>query len=79
MMNIDGFKSLRGDRTESTGKERGGGVCAYVNEKWCHQNNATVIGRGPVGPTMHPPPQDKFSWVPNCSLGSTEQEEFLFP
>ena len=42
MMNIDGFKLLRGDRTECAGKEIGGGVCAYVNEKWCHPNNVTV-------------------------------------
>lgn len=39
---IDGFKLMRGDRTIDSGKERGGGVCVYVNKKWCHPDNATI-------------------------------------
>ena len=32
---MDGFSLIRSDRDEKSGKSRGGGVCAYVNEKWC--------------------------------------------
>ena len=41
---IDGFVLARKDRSkeESGGKERGGGVCMYVNERWCHKNNVRV-------------------------------------
>ena len=42
MVNIDGFKLLRGDRTDGAGKKGGGGVCVYINEQWCHPNNASV-------------------------------------
>ena len=27
---------------KSRGKPEGGGVCVYVNEKWCHPNNAVI-------------------------------------
>ena len=33
--NINGFTLIRGDRTEESGKIRGGGVCTYVNNNWC--------------------------------------------
>ena len=39
---VDGFKLLHGDRKEEYGKAGGLGVCAYVNEKWCHPNNAVI-------------------------------------
>ena len=41
---IDGFVLARKDRSkeESGGKERAGGVCIYVNERWCHKNNVHV-------------------------------------
>ena len=42
LVNIDGFKLLRGDRTEDSGKKCGGGVCMYINEQWCHPNNASI-------------------------------------
>ena len=38
-MQIDNFNIFRGDR-KSTSKQRGGGVCIYVNEKWC--KNVTI-------------------------------------
>lgn len=41
LVNVEGFKLLRGDRDlDATGKKSGGGVCLYVNEAWCHPNNA---------------------------------------
>ena len=39
---MDGFKLLPGDRTAESGKKCGGGVCVYINEQWCHPNNATI-------------------------------------
>ena len=40
-LDIDNFTLLRGDRkSETTNKERAGGVCVYINERWCHPNNA---------------------------------------
>ena len=35
-------ESARTARTEESGKAGGGGVCVYVNEKWCHPNNAVI-------------------------------------
>ncbi len=32
---IDGFTCIRGDRTIDSGKSCGGGVCVYVNDRWC--------------------------------------------
>ena len=44
MASIDGFMLVRKDRSKQiTGKERGGGVCMYVNERWCHKNNVRVV------------------------------------
>ena len=35
---------VRKDRSkEITGKERGGGVCMYINERWCHKSNVRVV------------------------------------
>ena len=39
-VDIEGFKLIRGDRNDASGKQRGGGVCACINNKWC--NNITV-------------------------------------
>ena len=37
---IDGFRLFRWDRDrKKTGKCKGGGVCVYVNSKWCHPHN----------------------------------------
>ncbi|XP_071843761.1 uncharacterized protein [Apostichopus japonicus] len=44
-MYIDGFKLLRGDRNlDLAAKQKGGGVCLYVNNRWCHPNNAILKG-----------------------------------
>lgn len=34
---VEGFTLVRSDRTEDSGKSRGGGVCAFINDKWCRQ------------------------------------------
>ncbi|KAL1261160.1 hypothetical protein QQF64_008987 [Cirrhinus molitorella] len=34
---IEGFSLIRADRGESSGKDRGGGVCVYVSNRWCTQ------------------------------------------
>ena len=39
-VDIEGFKLICGDRNNASGKQRGGGVCACINNKWC--NNITV-------------------------------------
>ena len=43
---LDGFTIIRSDRTVQSGKTRGGGVCFYINDRWCtnikvHQNICT--------------------------------------
>ena len=40
---IDNFSLYRTDRTSESLKSRGGGVCAYVNNNWCSDNNTYVI------------------------------------
>ena len=37
---LEGYTLVRGDRTAAAGKTTGGGVCAYINNRWC--NNITV-------------------------------------
>ena len=39
-LDIGDYEIIRGDRTSESGKSRGGGVCVFVNHKWC--NNWTV-------------------------------------
>lgn len=39
-INLDNFSIVRGDRTEASGKSRGGGVCMYIDNQWC--NNWSV-------------------------------------
>ncbi|ELT88222.1 hypothetical protein CAPTEDRAFT_217985 [Capitella teleta] len=34
-MSLNGFHLIRGDRTDDSGKSRGGGVCLYLNARWC--------------------------------------------
>ncbi|KAJ8020889.1 hypothetical protein HOLleu_40600 [Holothuria leucospilota] len=42
-LNIEGFKLLRGDRNfDLAEKQKGRGVCLYVNERWCHPDNAKL-------------------------------------
>lgn len=40
---LAGRTLLRWDRTEDSGKSRGGGLCMYVHENWC--NNGTMIDK----------------------------------
>ena len=39
-VNIDGFSLIRSDRNKDSGKQTGGGVCMYINDRWA--NNWTV-------------------------------------
>ena len=32
---IDGYQLIRSDRSPHSGKRAGGGVCAYINNRWC--------------------------------------------
>ena len=43
---LDGFTLLRQDRDlKRTNKKKGGGVCLYVNNQWCHPGHITVKER----------------------------------
>ena len=43
-VSLDNFHLVRGDRDPSICcKSRGGGVCVYVNEKYCHPSNVKVM------------------------------------
>ncbi|KAK3774006.1 hypothetical protein RRG08_030088 [Elysia crispata] len=44
-VNRDGLSVFRSDLTPDSGKTRGGGVCAYINSKWCNNNNIHVADR----------------------------------
>ncbi|KAK0135719.1 hypothetical protein N1851_028396 [Merluccius polli] len=39
-VSLDNFTIIRSDRTRHSGKTRGGGVCLYINDRWC--NNIKV-------------------------------------
>ena len=41
-VNIEGFSIFRADRTNDSGKLKGGGLCVFVNDQWCHPNNITI-------------------------------------
>ena len=32
---LPGFRCMRSDRTKNSGKSKGGGICIYVNNRWC--------------------------------------------
>ena len=38
-VNIEGFAIFRADRTNDSGKTKGGSLCVFVNEQWCQPNN----------------------------------------
>lgn len=42
LVEIDGFKVFRGDRTVDSMKHGGGGLMVYVNEDYCHPNNTII-------------------------------------
>ena len=37
LVELDGFSLARLDRSFESGKTRGGGLCVYINDKWCRQ------------------------------------------
>lgn len=39
---MNGFQMFRGDRQRESGKKTGGGVCVYLNNKWCNPNNTAM-------------------------------------
>ena len=41
-LNIEGFSIFRANRTNDSGKLKGGGLCVLVNGQWCHPNNITI-------------------------------------
>ncbi|GFR78127.1 Pol-like protein [Elysia marginata] len=43
VIDIDKFTLYRSGRSLASGKTRGGGVCDYVNDRWCTTNNTHVI------------------------------------
>ncbi|GFR92430.1 endonuclease domain of the non-LTR retrotransposon LINE-1 [Elysia marginata] len=40
---LDNFTLIRHDRQGIQGKDRGGGVCTFINNTWCHPNNINVV------------------------------------
>ncbi len=34
---LEGFSLIRSNRSEASGKSRGGGVCVFINNRWCRQ------------------------------------------
>ncbi|KAJ8040523.1 hypothetical protein HOLleu_14838 [Holothuria leucospilota] len=62
---LDGFKLIRGDRSlEDTGKKSGGGVCVYVNHRWCHPSNVFI---------------KKFSCTPNLEMLTVSIRPYYLP
>jgi hypothetical protein len=47
MKNIQllGFKLHLLDRTDASGKTRGGGLCIFVNNSWCTKSNSKEVSR----------------------------------
>ncbi len=41
----DNFSVLRMDRTAEAGKTKGGGVCFFINKKWCDPRNISILSR----------------------------------
>ena len=39
-VNIEGFSIFCADRTNDSRKLKGGELCVFVNEQWCHPNNS---------------------------------------
>ena len=42
---LAGFSVHRQDRTATSGKTRGGGVCLFVNNSWCAMSNIKEVSR----------------------------------
>ncbi len=41
----DNFSVLQMDRTAEAGKTKGGGVCFFINKKWCDPRNISILSR----------------------------------
>ena len=41
-VNVECFSLFRSDRTKDSEKLNGGGVCLFLNEKWCQWNSMSV-------------------------------------
>ncbi len=41
----DNFSVFRMDRTAEAGKNKGGGVCFFINKKWCDPRNISILSR----------------------------------
>ena len=48
LVSLDGFSLVRSDRTNNSGKSKGG-TCVYVNNKWCSQ---FITKESSVTPTL---------------------------
>lgn len=62
---LGGFNIIRSDRTAQSGKMRGGGVCFYINDRWCtiikiHQKICTPYADCVPTPPLSPPR------IPHC-------------
>ena len=63
------FYHLQADRTRESGKERGGGVCVYVNNRWCN-NHLLFTQQGlhskPGDADPIPSPLSSPKGIPHC-------------
>ena len=41
-VNIEGFSIFRADKTNDSEKMKGGSLCVFLKEQWCHPNNITI-------------------------------------
>ncbi len=41
----DNFSVFRMDRSAEAGKNKGGGVCFFINKKWCEPRNISILSR----------------------------------
>lgn len=37
LLHLEGFSCVRADRSATSGKLRGGGICVYIRKDWCNQ------------------------------------------
>lgn len=41
-VSLGGFNLRRADKTQESGKKKGGGLCVFVNDSWCNSGHITV-------------------------------------
>ncbi len=58
LFEVPGFTLVRADRDEVSGKSKGGGICVYINDKWCRAYSVTYKVCDPnveiLGMTLRP-------------------------